>query len=183
MSQTQCIALSITDELGYNEAVFDKLIQIKDSKTFHRLIDSRNIGLYIFGFIIIAVTWSGVKTIQTNYELQKKVSRLQQENDLQKLENENIALRNQFLQTDEYLELSARRQFNRSSPGETLVIVPKEVAMRNAPNIQTQDAPVTQVVSAKDESVPTYVQNLRAWRDFLLGRGISSSVDKNTQNN
>ena len=36
-----------------------------------QLTDPRNVGLYIFTLVVLAITWSGVKTVQNNYQLQK----------------------------------------------------------------------------------------------------------------
>jgi len=42
----------------------------------------------VFTVIVLLISWSGVKSIQTNYGLQKQISKLQQENDVAKLQKE-----------------------------------------------------------------------------------------------
>ncbi|HEX5448066.1 MAG TPA: septum formation initiator family protein [Candidatus Saccharimonadales bacterium] len=148
--------------------MFEKIKNIVTSKTARQLVEVRNIGLYIFGIIVLAIAWSGAKTVQSNYDLQKQIATLRQQNAVAKLQNENIALQNQFYKTDEYLELMARQNLGLAAPGEKVLIVPKTVALKHIDNsLVTQ--PATAQPSAPDDR-PTYVKNLEAWRDFLLGR-------------
>src|SRR6266480_2531336 len=76
-----------------------------------RLSDVRFVGQAVFVVIVLLISWSGVKTIQTNYGLQKQITALNQQNSLQKLRNENLALQNQYLNSNQYLELAARENF------------------------------------------------------------------------
>lgn len=136
-----------------------------------QLTDIRNIGLYIFAIIVLAITWSGVKTVQSNYELQKKISTLQQQNDVLKLQNGNIALQNQYLGTDQYLELAARQTLGLAAPGEKVLIIPKTTAMKYVNPSLSQQSSVSSTSTADKRS--KYTKNLEDWRDFLLGRKIS----------
>src|SRR3990167_6272975 len=86
--------------------------------------DPRALGLVAFGIITLLVTWSGIKAVQTNYDLQKKIAKLGQENQVRRLENDNLKLKNQYLNTDEFLDLAARRQFGLAAPGEKVLLVP-----------------------------------------------------------
>src|SRR5437667_142896 len=70
-----------------------------------QLRDVRVLGLVIFGGLVLLVSWSGIQVIQTNYDLQKQISKLQQQNQVQELENNNLQLTNQYFNTDQYLEL------------------------------------------------------------------------------
>src|SRR3954464_12854502 len=72
------------------------------------LRDIRNVGLLVFTVIILLISWSGVKSIQTNYGLQKQITRLSQQNQLSSLQNTNVALQNQYYNTPQYLEIAAR---------------------------------------------------------------------------
>lgn len=132
--------------------------------------DIRNVVLYIFAIIVLAITWSGIKTVQTNYELQKKISVLKQQNDVLKLQNQNAALQNQYYQTDEYLDLAARQNLGLAAPGEKIMLVPKKVAYKYA------DASLIIDISKSPNGAPDtrsrYVKNMENWRDFLLGRKL-----------
>ncbi len=146
------------------------LDKIKNSRYYfyaQQLRDVRVLGLVIFGFLVLLVSWSGIQVIQTNYDLQKQISKLQQQNQVQELENRNLQLRNQYYNTDQYLELAARKQFGKAAPGETVLLVPKTVALAH-----TTPLPQT-VIKKKAATVthkPTYQRNFESWMDFLLHR-------------
>ena len=130
------------------------------------LNDTKNLGLIAFGVIALLVSWSGVNSIQANYELQKQISELSQQNTVAELENTNLKLRNEYLKTDQYLELAARRQFGKAAPGETVINVPKKVALANT--VEPKNVAVK--VATTEESKPFYLKNLQAWVDFFLHR-------------
>jgi cell division protein FtsB len=142
--------------------------KIWNSKQFQRLIDVRNVGLYIFAIIVLAITWSGVKTVQRNYDLQKKISELKQQNTVTDLQNQNTDLKNKYLQTDEYLELAARQNLGLAAPGEKVLIVPKNVAMKYVDTSLGKAG--TSTASAPEDHRSRFAKNIEAWRDFLLGR-------------
>jgi cell division protein FtsB len=131
--------------------------------------DIRNIVLYLFVLIVIAITWSSIKTIQKNYELQKQISRLQQENSVIKLQNQNTALGNQYLQTDQYLELAARQSLGLAAPGEKVLLIPKSVS---AKYIDSSLSKKSNSAAISTDKRSKYVKNAEAWRDFLLGRQV-----------
>lgn len=150
--------------------MFEKIKKYYNSPFLKQFGDVRNLGMIVFGIIALLVTWSSIKVVQTNYGLQKQLSAMQQQNDVQQLANNNLKLKNQYFKTDQYLELSARRHFNKAAPGETLVIVPKAVALSH-----TIDAPkpatLTDSVLLTDKASGSSVQrNFNAWLDFLFHR-------------
>lgn len=130
-------------------------------------LDVRIGGLAIFGVIVLLVSWSGISVLQNNYELEKELAEIKQRAEVQKLENENLRLKNTYLESDQYLELSARRQLGRAAEGETVYLVPHSVAMSRTVEIPTEKAATIQ------ESVdnrPAYQKNLSDWIDFMLNR-------------
>lgn len=129
-----------------------------------RLNDVRTAGQLLFIVIVLMISWSGVKTIQTNYNLQKQVAALKQQNNLQKLQNDNLALQNKYFESDQYLELSARQNFGLAKPGEKVIIVPQKVALA-----YTIDLPDASAAAAKRKS-SFYERNLQSWVDFFLHR-------------
>lgn len=138
--------------------------------------DTRLWTFIVFAVVVIVASWSGVRVIETNYELQKKISRLQQQNDVIRLQNENQRLKNQYLETDTYLELSARRQFSKAAAGEKLLIVPKNVALANTKEIPLQ-ANVVSETQPKQDNSPRIIKNLRSWRDFVFAHKLDASTD------
>jgi cell division protein FtsB len=135
------------------------------------LQDARMLGLGLFVIVVLLVTWSGIKAIGTNYQLQKQITALKQQNSLQNLRNQNLRLQNDYYNTDQYLDLSARRNFGLGAHGETELLVPKSVAMAHTVDLKRQaDKPSAQ------NARPTWQQNFQAWIDFFLHRNQPSST-------
>ncbi len=129
--------------------------------------DVRVAGLLVFCALLLLVSWSSVNVIQTNYDLQKQISKLEQQNEVQELENNNLKLKNQYYNTGQYLELAARRQFGKAIPGERLILVPNKVALAH-----TVDLPDTTKKSTDqpEPQKPAYQRNFEAWTNFLFRR-------------
>lgn len=125
--------------------------------------DVRFLGLLVFGVLILLTSWSGVRIIEVNYELQKEIAALEAKNQVRQLENQNVKLKNQYLNSDTYLELTARQQLGKGGKDEKLILVPKEIALAHAPHL----AETTAAHVAADKT-PGYLKNLRAWRDFYF---------------
>ncbi|HVO86651.1 MAG TPA: septum formation initiator family protein [Candidatus Binatia bacterium] len=142
-------------------------IQTFWSKNKKQLLDVRNIGLYIFAIIVLAIAWSTGRTIQSNYQLQKQVSLLAQQNEVLQLQNQNMDLQNKYFQTDEYLDLAARQNLGLAAPGEKVLLVPNSVALKYVDQATVLTQPAN---SSPADNRPKYVKNAEAWRDFLLGR-------------
>jgi cell division protein FtsB len=132
-----------------------------------QLRDLRVIGLLIFLAIVLLVSWSGVKAIETNYDLQKQITGLKQQNAVKKLANDNLALENEYFNTPQYLEVAARQDFGLAAPGETVLIVPRAVALAQTIDLPQDRSQQTAKPQAKQ---PAYQRNFQAWMDFLLHR-------------
>jgi cell division protein FtsB len=130
--------------------------------------DVRAIGLLIFLVIALMVSWSGAKVIQTNYDLQKQISQMQQENQVSELANNNLKLENQYFNTDQYQELKARQDFGLGAPGEKLIMVSREVAL--AHTVSTDEDKKVATPSSKK---PQYQKNFESWISFFLHRDQS----------
>ncbi len=135
----------------------------KTTAFVRRLSDVGFMGQVLFVVIVLLISWSGVKTIQTNYGLQKQISALKQQNDLQKLQNDNLALKNEYYNSAQYLELAARQNFGLAAPGEKEIIVPREVALAYTVDLPEPAKPDTAL-----SKQPAYQRNIQAWRDFFL---------------
>lgn len=127
------------------------------------LQDVRALGLVAFGIVALLVTWSGVKVAQTNYELAKKISVARQRNDIASLENQNLKLKNKYYETNQFLELSARRQFGRAQLGEKLYVVPEQTALKRTVDMPTQ----TSKIPKEEQKKSKFQQNIDSWLDFL----------------
>jgi cell division protein FtsL len=147
--------------------MFEKIKSYLKHPFIMQFRDPRAIGLAVFGVIAILVTWSGIKSIQSNYDLQKQIAQLSQENQVKELENKNLELQNQYLNTDQFLELSARKQFGLAAPGEKVLVVPKNVALAHTVDITDPNAAPPKKAEVKK---PAYQRNFQAWMDFFLHR-------------
>ena len=127
--------------------------------------DVRAIGLLVFLAVALMVSWSGAKVIQRNYELQKQISHLRQQNAVGQLENNNLRLQNQYFNTEQYLDLKARQDFGKGLPGETLVLIPREVAL----SYVSKSAGKNEAPSPESQR-PRYQRNFQEWIDFFLHR-------------
>ena len=134
-----------------------------------KLGDIRFVGQIIFAVLVLLITWSGIKTVQTNYVLQKQISALKQQNAVHKLQNDNLNLLNQYFNSNQYLELAARQDFALASPGEKEVIVPESVALTYTTNL-----PSTVTKSNTNTQIPTYQKNVESWVNFFLHRQSSN---------
>ena len=132
-----------------------------------RLSDARFVGQLLFVLAVLLLSWSGIKTIQTNYGLQKQIASLEKQNDLQALSNDNLKLQNQYYNSNQYLELAARQNFGLGKPGEKELIVPKRVAL--AYTVELPE-PTMQAKVASTERQPAYKRNLESWLGFFLNR-------------
>jgi cell division protein FtsB len=150
--------------------VLTNIKNLWNGKRVKQFTDSRNIGLYIFAVVVLAISWSTARAVQSNYQLQKEIAVLEQENNLLALSNENTALQNQFLETDQFLELSARQNLGLAQPGEKVLVVPPTVAERY---VDKSLLPASnEEVDNKETPKTGYIQNIESWRDFILGRNL-----------
>ncbi len=144
-------------------------LYIKIIKNFlFRFQDIKFSGQVLFVVIVLMVSWSGVKTIQTNYNLQKQILKLNEEVKVQKLENNNLALENQYYNSKQYIELSARQNFGLGNPGETELIVPNSVAMSYV--VTPPNSVITKVNNNSNQ--PIWQKNIQAWVNFFLHRSV-----------
>jgi cell division protein FtsB len=145
-----------------------KLKQYRKSitRTISRFGDIRFTGQLIFLAIVLLVFWSGAKAIQSNYSLQQQEAELKQQNQVEQLQNSTIALQNEYYNSNQYLELSARQNFGLASPGEKELLVPQSVALNYSEPVP-QTAIVAQVANPGNQS------NYEAWINFFFRRNTS----------
>jgi cell division protein FtsB len=145
-------------------------MQIETYKTklkdfINRLNDIGFLGQVLFVILVLLISWSGIKTIQTNYGLQKQITTINQQNSLQKLQNENLKLKNEYYNSNQYLELAARQNFGLATPGEKEIVVPEQVAMAYTTNLPSQTKPIE-----ADDKQPAYQRHFESWVNFFLHR-------------
>lgn len=119
-------------------------------------LNSSNGVLVVALLIALSWAWGTVGAIQQNFVLQQQVDGLGQQIAYQELENKTLVFENQYYQSSEYLEVSARDHLSLAKPGEKLLILPPETAHDSV------SAPVTQTPIAKRS-------NFQQWLYFLFG--------------
>ncbi|MEK7626303.1 MAG: septum formation initiator family protein [Patescibacteria group bacterium] len=129
------------------------------------LRDTRALALIGFAVIAVLVAWNSVGVLQQNYELEKKISSLKQRNDVAKLENENQKLRNKYYESDEYLELTARRQLGKAKEGEKLYLIPRSLAESSSINVK----PIVEDIPEPEIQKNRYQRNIESWIRFFKG--------------
>ena len=142
----------------------NKIDAVKKKLNDKGLYDVRLLVLALVGFIALSVFWNGAKIVQQNFVLTQKVAQINKENEILELENRNKELQNEYLATDEFAELTARRVFGKASPGEKVYIVPKDVALAS---LSEQPKPTEEQTQESDK--PQYQQNLDAWLNIYFG--------------
>ena len=143
--------------------MFKKINSFYERIPWRSLRDPKNVGLIIFLVIVLLISWSGVKALQTNYNLQKQISLLKQQNDFDQLQNINQQLQNEYYGTNQYLNVTSREEFGLGEPGETELIVPRAVAFAHL-------APITVATTSLKTSTnqTSFEKNFQAWVDFIL---------------
>lgn len=117
-----------------------------------------NNGVLLVALLITATwAWGTVEAIQQNFVLQQQVDSLGQRIAYQELENQTLQFENQYYNSREYLELSARTHLNKANPGEKLLILPPPTVSDQHGAIQPVTTPITQR------------SNFQQWMYFLFG--------------
>lgn len=126
-------------------------------KLYHlrRYVTLNNAAIAIAGLIALSWLWGTVVTLQKNFTLQQQVDALDQDVQIAELQNGSLEFQQQYLRSDEYLELAAREKLGRVAPGEKVIILP-EVPETSASEQRT--------------TVPTVEpSNFQQWMRFFFG--------------
>lgn len=145
--------------------MLEKIKKYQKHPYIEQLRDVRMVGLLVLAVIVLLVTWSSITVIQINYNLQKEIAHLEEQNEIKQLENENRRLRNEYYKTDQFLELQTRQQFGKAAPGETLIVVSKEAALA-----RTTPRPEQNQDTVQHLTKPPYQQNFESWMNFFFRR-------------
>ena len=150
--------------------IFKNTKIIQNHPLVSQLRDVRSLGLIVFACIVLLVSWSGAKAIQSNYKLEQQIAHLRQANELRQLENNNQKLKNQYYNTPQYLELASRQNFGLATPGEKELIVPKKIAMAHVSGLAAVTNDTVTETSEARKHLPLYQRNMQAWMNFFLHR-------------
>ena len=128
----------------------------KIKKWFKDFLTPANVVLLVlaaFGILWMVMT---IGVMNHNYDLQRQGDQGRLDNQVMKLQKENLKLEQTYYQTDEYLDLSARSLLGRANPGEHMVILPRT---------QVDETSETKSTANTGEK-----SNIDQWIDFLMGK-------------
>lgn len=131
-------------------------------KRLEPFINLNNMVLVVAVFITLSWLWGTIQAIQKNFILQQKVDDLKQEIAVDELENQTLQFQQKYLNSSEYLDLSARTHLNKALPGEKVVNLPPNTVATAQPKSNT-------TTGIKSRS------NLEQWLYFLFGQKTDSS--------
>ncbi len=149
---------------------------LKNTARWRKYLHPSNLSLYLFAIIAFSLSWSTAKVIQKNYSIQKDIAALQQENEVRELENAKLKYQIEYYKSDAYLELEARRKFNKAGAGEKVVAFPRPTNADQPTGSLDPGVLSDQGKQAENNAKTSWADNLKAWRDFLLIR--HNSEDK-----
>ena len=134
-------------------ATFRRLryISKKDIFTVHNIVFA--ITVLMCGYFVVGT----VNATARNWSLEQKLNSRKLELAKMEIEVDTLKLEQEYYQTDEYQELTARAKAGLMLPGETMVILPKnsEEALNKYHD--------------STEEIPSYRSNFSEWLDFLFG--------------
>jgi len=110
--------------------------------------------------LLIALSWSWgtVSTLQKNFQLQQEVDVLDQEVELADLQNQNLTFQQNYLRSNEFLEISSRDKLGKAAPSEKVIILPDTSALTDVPT----GVKKTAVATVKPS-------NFSQWMQFFFG--------------
>ena len=136
-------------------------LRLRLRRLFYRLkhdyLTFDNIVIAAGAILCIYWTWGGISAMSRNWELEQRLDTRRKELTLLQLEVENLELENEYLRSEEYQELAARRQQNKMFEGESMVYLPANSAVAKNKYQQIEEA----------DPVPP--SNFEQWMSFLFG--------------
>lgn len=125
----------------------------------NRYLTMENIVIGVALLIAAGWAWGSISMMQRNYTLQRDVDAQNRDAQLAELEVANLQYQQNYYKSDEYKDLAAREHLGLASPGEKVLILPRNsaAAMKDS-TIVTTSAPIVDEPS-----------NLEQWMSFLFG--------------
>ncbi len=129
----------------------------------HDYLTRENMLVIVALVIAASWVWGSLTVMQRNYDLQRELDQERQQLTLVQLQVANEQLQQNYYNSSEYQELSAREDLGLAQPGESLLVLP--------PNSQAAinaDKTTTTAVSAPPSE---HSNSLELWFNFLFGSG------------
>ena len=122
--------------------------------------------------LIIAASWAwgSISMMQTNFSAQKSVDDQQRDLELMQLEVDTLQFQQNYYKSDEYKDLAARMNLGLASPGEKVLLLPK-----NSDAVIAGDkADAKKETQTSTQSTSQAASNLEQWMNFLVGNNAEA---------
>ena len=119
-----------------------------------------NIALIVIVVLALAWTFGSIGVLNQNYALQQQVDQANLDNQIAKIQNQNLKLQQAYYKTDEFLGLQARSLLGKANSGENLVLLPQTETLA----VKSASAP-----SGQPAAETANKSNSAQWMDFLFG--------------
>lgn len=94
-------------------------------KLKHDFLTIENVVFAVAVVMCLTWTYQSVKAMTRNFELTERLNREKKNLELLTVEVETAELENEYIKSDEYQELLARKNANKQLPGEHMVYLPE----------------------------------------------------------
>lgn len=137
------------------------------SDKLKKLLTVRNIISVVAVIFIAYGSYSTLKVIGYNYQLQKDIDQLQSEVDLLTLQNKQLEYSIAYYKTDAFADREARDKLGLQAPGEQVVIFPDRIPRE----LETPKTP--QQIAEEQNFTQRSRSNLDQWLFFLFKKDPS----------
>ena len=128
----------------------------------HDFLAIENIVLIVAVVMCLVWTYQSIVAMSRNWELTEKLNTERKNLELLSLEVEAAELENEYLKSDEYQELKARRLLDKQLAGEKMVVMPENS------EVAKNKHKVTEVVVTKEA---VELSNFEKWLQYLFPHG------------
>lgn len=94
-------------------------------KLKHDFLTIENVVFVVAVVMCLTWTYQSVKAMTRNFELTERLNKEKKSLELLTIEVETAELENEYIKSDEYQELLARKNANKQLPGEHMVYLPE----------------------------------------------------------
>jgi cell division protein FtsB len=134
---------------------------------WHEYGTMSNVVLAVALLIAASWAWGSVSTMQRNFALQKEVDAKRLELELTDLQVQTLQYQQNYYKSDEYKDLAAREHLGLASPGEKVLLLPKNSQVVINQSKKEGEATSTIVVGST-------LSNLQQWLNFFSGASANS---------
>lgn len=126
-------------------------------KLKHDFLTVENVVFVVAVLMCLTWTYQSIKAMTRNFELTERLNKERKSLELLAVEVEAAELENEYVKSDEYQELLARKNANKQLPGEYMVYLPE-----NSEEAKNKHKVVVEKKEEKDYS------NFEKWMMYLM---------------